>query len=246
MNPKVSGAFAGIDVDVVFLQLAAEGAARDAELLGRLAAMTAAALQSANNHLLFHAVEIADGHGCGLPLSDRVPRHRGRDLRCLGSRGSLDSTATRAIRLRSSRTLPGQECESKAEIASGANELRGVLEAEKVLRQGDDVFGPLAQWRHAQLKLAETVEKILAKAAGLDGGVEILISGGDDADINLDFAVAAQAVEGISIQHAQELYLSLQLQFADFVEKQRALVSQFEQAGLGRIRASESALFIAE
>ncbi len=72
-----------------------------------------------------------------------------------------------------------------------------------MLGQSDDVLGTLPQRRYAKLKLAETMKKVLAKAARVDGGVEILIGGGNDADVDRDLAVASQAVEGRSIQHAQ-------------------------------------------
>src|SRR5260370_42653341 len=95
--------------------------------------------------------------------------------------------------------------------------------------QSDDILRPLAQRRHAKLKLAETMEEILAEAALGHGGVEILIRGSDNAHIDFDLAVAAKAVEGISIKHAQELHLGLELQFADFIEEERTLVGEFEQ-----------------
>ncbi len=57
---------AGIDANVIFLQLTAESTAGNTELFRGLAAMTAAALEGADNHLLLHAVEIADRHGCRL------------------------------------------------------------------------------------------------------------------------------------------------------------------------------------
>ncbi len=90
------------------------------------------------------------------------------------------------------------------------------------------------------------MEKILAKAARRNGGIKILIGGGDDADIDFDLAMAAQAVEGGSIQHAQELDLRLKLQFTDFIEEERALISKLEQPGLGHVGAGKRAFFVAE
>ncbi len=84
------------------------------------------------------------------------------------------------------------------------------------------------------------------KRPSLDCGFEILVGGRDNADIDFDLAVAAQTVEGLAIQHAQQFHLSLQLQFADFVEEQRALVGQFKQTGLGGIGAAEGAFFVSE
>ncbi len=112
--------------------------------------------------------------------------------------------------------------------------------------QGNDVFRTLAQRRNAELELAEAMKKILAKAAFFDRSFEILIGGGDDADIDFDFAVAAETVERLAIQHAQKLDLSLQLQFADFVEKKSTFVGQFEEARFRNIGAAEGAFFVSE
>ena len=132
------------------------------------------------------------------------------------------------MRLRSSRTLPGQECESREEIASGVKELPGFLRLRKCSAKATISSGRSRSGGTRKLKLAEAMEKILPKAARGHGGIEILIGGGDDADIDFDLAVTAQTVEWISIQNTQQLYLRVQLQFADFIEEKRALVGHFE------------------
>jgi len=48
-------------IDVVFPQLSTQRSARDSQLLGRQAAMTAGTLERLNNHLFFHALEIGGG-----------------------------------------------------------------------------------------------------------------------------------------------------------------------------------------
>src|ERR1700733_342346 len=63
---KRRGRVGGSDIDFVFLQLAAQSAAGDAESFGSLRALAACALKSFDDHLLFHAVEIAYRHGCRL------------------------------------------------------------------------------------------------------------------------------------------------------------------------------------
>src|ERR1700722_20943467 len=96
--------------------------------------------------------------------------------------------------------------------------MRG-LQPEEVCGQGNDVFGALAQRGNAKLELAETVKKILAESACFDHGFEILIGGRDNADIDMDLAVAAETVEGLAVEHAQKFYLRLQLQFANFIKE---------------------------
>ena len=124
--------------------------------------------------------------------------------------------------------------------------LAGRLQPQKVFGKGNDVLRTLSQRGNAQLELTEAVKKILAEAAISHRGFEILVGGGDNAYINFDFAMAAETVEGLAIEHAQQFHLSLQLQFADFVEKKRALVGHFEQPGLGGVGAAESAFFVSE
>ncbi len=97
-----------------------------------------------------------------------------------------------------------------------------------------------------KLKLAETMKQILAEAALLNRGLKVLVGRSHNTDIYLDFPVPAETIKGLSIQHAQQLYLSVQLQFADFVEEQRTPVRHFKQAWLGRIGSAKRALFIPE
>src|SRR5579864_1274337 len=115
------------------------------------------------------------------------------------------------------------------------------FQSQEMFREGNDVFGSLAQ-----RELAEAVKQILAEAAFFDCGFEILIGSGDNADVDVNFAVAAETVEGLAIEHAQQFHLGLQLQFADFVEKKGALVGHFEEAWLGNIGSAESSFFISE
>ncbi len=90
------------------------------------------------------------------------------------------------------------------------------------------------------------MKEILAEAAILDRSFEVLIGGGDNADVDFNFAVAAETIEGLAVEHTQQLDLSLRLQFADLVEEERALVGEFEEPGLGGIGAAERAFFVSE
>ena len=73
-----------------------------------------------------------------------------------------------------------------------------------------------------------------------------MIGGGDDAHIHFLGRIAAQALELLLLQNAQQLGLELQRDVADFVEEQRALVRQFEAPNLARDGAGERASFVAE
>src|SRR5450755_4198597 len=110
----------------------------------------------------------------------------------------------------------------------------------------NNILGTLPERRNPKLKLAETVEQVLAETAVLDRGFEILIRGGNNADVNLNLAMTAQTEERLAIQHAQQFDLSLQLQLANFVEKKRALVGHFKEAWLRYVGPAERAFFVAE
>src|SRR5215472_7137180 len=120
------------------------------------------------------------------------------------------------------------------------------LQAQEMLRESDDVFRTLPQRRNTKLELAEAVEQILAKSALLHRGFEVLIGGSNNSNIDLDLAVSAQTVKRLAIEDAQQLHLRLQLQFADFIEKQRSPICQLEQPGLGAVSAAESSFFVPE
>ena len=75
---------------------------------------------------------------------------------------------------------------------------------------------------------------------------EIAVGGGDDADIHLDGAVAADAFEFALLQHAQQLGLDAGRNFADFIQQNGAAVGQFKAAFAFVQRAGEGAAFMAE
>ena len=112
--------------------------------------------------------------------------------------------------------------------------------------EGNNVLRSLAQRWNTELELSEAMEKILTEAAVLDRSFEVLVGGGDDADVNFNLAVAAETVERLTVEYAQQLDLSLQLQLADFVKEKCALVGKFKETGLGGIGAAEGAFFVSE
>src|SRR5580704_13912657 len=112
--------------------------------------------------------------------------------------------------------------------------------------QRDHVFRPLTQRWNSQLKLAQAMEKILAEAPFTHGCFQILIGCGDDPHIHCDLAMAAQTVIRSSVQHAQQLYLNMRWKLADFIQKERSLVSQFEKPRLRGIGAAEGPFFVAK
>src|SRR5579864_1518383 len=112
--------------------------------------------------------------------------------------------------------------------------------------ESNDIFWSFAQRRNPQLELAEAVKQILAEAALAYCSLEVLVGCGDNTDVNLDLAMSTQTVERLSIKHAQQLDLCLQLQFPDLIEEKRASIGKFKQPQLRSIGGAKSARFIAE
>ena len=87
--------------------------------------------------------------------------------------------------------------------------------------------------------------QVFAEGAILEGGAQVAVGGGEQAHVDLDGAGAAEALEFALLQHAQEFDLGGGRHVADFVEEERALVGEFELAGLARGGAGEGSFFVA-
>ena len=116
----------------------------------------------------------------------------------------------------------------------------------KCATQARDVFLALAQRRHRARHDVQPVEQILAEAPGGDLALEIFVGRRDDAHVDADGLLAADALELLLLQHAQQLELQRRRHVADLVEEQRPLVGQLEAAELALDRARERALLVAE
>ncbi len=76
----------------------------------------------------------------------------------------------------------------------------------------------------------QPVIQIAAKRAGRDRILQVAVRGREDAHVDLDRIVRADARDLAALQHAQQLDLRGHRHVADFVEKQRAAVGVFELA----------------
>ena len=95
-----------------------------------------------------------------------------------------------------------------------------------------DVFAPLGQRRHADRHHRQAVKEVLAELAGGDLGLEVARGRGDDAHVDRDLGGAADALEGLVDQHAQDLVLRLARHVGDLVDEQRAAMRLLERADL--------------
>ena len=76
--------------------------------------------------------------------------------------------------------------------------------------------------------------------------IEILVRRTDDPHIDLHRLAAADPLDDLVLQEAQQLDLHRQRHIADFVEKQRAAIGAFDPADILLHRAGEGPLLVAE
>ena len=123
--------------------------------------------------------------------------------------------------------------------------LARVLQAE-VLGEGRDLLGPVAERGDEDIDDVEAVVEVLAKGPLGHRLFEVLVGGGDDADVDLDVAVGAQPRELAVLEHLQELGLERQGHLADLVEEHGAAIGELELARLPPVGPGEGAALVAE
>ena len=101
-----------------------------------------------------------------------------------------------------------------------------------------------AQRRDTQLKLVEAMIKVASKAAFLHGLLQIQVRCRDDADIDVDFATAAQPIVRYAVENSEQLDLYLGIEFSDFIEEERAVVGHFKKTRLEIVGTAEGTLFM--
>ena len=124
-------------------------------------------------------------------------------------------------------------------------ELR-VVAAQEERRERRDVLDALAQRRQRDRDHAQAEVEVLAEPAFLHRLVEVDVGGGDQAEVGLDRAGAADALDLALLNRAQQLGLQVEPQVADLVEEERAAGGELELADLLADRAGERALLVAE
>ncbi len=71
----------------------------------------------------------------------------------------------------------------------------GLVLAEEMPDQQRNVLGALGECGDVDREDGEAVEEILAKAAGVDRGVNVAVGGGEDAHVDRDLALAADPLD---------------------------------------------------
>jgi hypothetical protein len=99
------------------------------------------------------------------------------------------STTARSMALRSSRTLPGQACATRAGHRLGAEAAHAPADLlahprEEVLGEERDVVGALAQRRHDRVDHRQPVVQVLAEQAAPRQVGQVAVGGGDQPHVD--------------------------------------------------------------
>ena len=101
---------------------------------------------------------------------------------------------------------------------------------EKVVRQLDDVVGPLPQWRHRDLNAGEPVIQIRPKETLLHQPRQRPVRRRYDAGVHAAHAMTADALDGDLLNRPQQLRLCRRREVGHLVEKDRAAIGILELA----------------
>ena len=113
-------------------------------------------------------------------------------------------------------------------------------------REHRDVVRPITQRRNRDRKHRQPEIEILPELPGRNRRAQVAVGRRDDADVHLQKGGAADALEPLLFERAEDLGLQRQRQIANLVEKQRPAVRELELAGLARSRAGKRALLVPE
>ena len=137
-------------------------------------------------------------------------------------------------------------------LAGGGGELRRAAAgaaaelAQEMLGQQQHVVAAVAQRRQLERHDVEAEVQVLAESLGADQLGQLLVRGGQHADVGVDRRAAADADDRLFLEHAEQLGLAGEAHVADLVEEQRAAGGQLELAGAGFVGVGERAFLVAE
>src|SRR5581483_8815382 len=109
-----------------------------------------------------------------------------------------------------------------------------------------DVLAPLRERRDRDLHDPQPIVEVLAEFPLLHRLLEVVVRRGEEPHVDLDRVVAADALELLLLDRAQELRLRLERHVAHLVEEERPAVRRLELALASGDRARERALLVPE
>ena len=115
-----------------------------------------------------------------------------------------------------------------------------------MLDEHGNVVTPLAQRRQFDGKHIQAIEQVFAEFLFGNVLVQIAIGRGDDTHVDMQSSDSAQPFKLAILQYTQEFGLQFGRHFSDFIQKQRALVRQFDTPDFLVDRPGECALFVSK
>src|SRR5580704_3295475 len=264
----------GLDRELVLLEFAVEGGASNAQQIGGYGAIAFGIRQRLYDCLLFHLHERNDGpispFRCAAVLVRRGFAGRlGQGLKSNGHREGLSLLGEQVI-LQHGGQLSGMQQRTGVDghhVLDAIFELANVtgpivrqhrfqrflcqyvafgVARQEVRNQGGDIFLAVAQWGQPEIHDVQPEEQIAAERTFFHFLGQVTVSSGDDAEVRAAMGERTHRAELLFLQDAQELGLQVERQLADLVEKGRAAIGHFDQAGLGSYGARERAFHVAE
>src|SRR5204863_1815954 len=187
---------------------------------------------------------------CSLHLLDRLRR----------AKGCKEVHAEDRVRTQDDRSLDRVlQLPNVARPVVAAQQLDGValetLNLLSSLRRGAgrktvgkhrNVLAPVTERGNRDGEDVQAIVQVLTKPASAHFRLEIPTCRGNDADVALHGARAADTLELALLQHAKKLWLKIGTQLGDLVEQERSAIRTFERAERALGRARQPTLFVSE
>ena len=115
-----------------------------------------------------------------------------------------------------------------------------------MLEEGTQILKALTQWRQGHAHRCEAVIEVETKCACVHPSTQIAMRRRDDAHVDIDEPMAADAVEAPSLEHTQQHRLVLCRELTDLIEKERAAIGLLERTNATSIGARECPALMAK
>ena len=235
--------------EIEFLETPPKGGSRDAELLRRFRLVEAGAAVHLVDMLLLEYFQLAAGFFRRLgpclgkeeirgQIPDREHRLPGQGHGAFYDILQLPDVAGEGI---------GEERIEKGVVDPGYwfPELGG-NKSDEVFDQEGDVFLPVAQGWELNHHHLQAIKEVLTEAACGHHSFDILVGGGDDADIDRRRCDSAYPQEAAFLDHPQHLDLHRDGRLTYFIKKYRAAVCGLQQPKFRADGAGKGAFFMTE
>ncbi len=121
-----------------------------------------------------------------------------------------------------------------------------IVNLDEMIDQERQIFKPLSQGRKLDYKDVEAIVQILSKTAGGNLRFEVLIRGGNDADVRFDRFVPSQTLEMPFLKQAENLPLGGRTHVANLVQQEGPFLSLLEFADASPVGSRKCPAFVAK